>query len=130
MLKVKQKDFFDVSDGLWESAATIFLITIVCRWPKVTGTDRGSRELREIRGVGYWNMVIPGAVAYGVLVSVGLVVLVVFVVVFVRLERAPKRIKQDRPSMPVGWAIAPEASAASPVKLVRPRAASSRPDGS
>jgi hypothetical protein len=33
-------------------------------------------------------MVIPNAVAYGVLVSVGVVVLVAFLVVFMRLERA------------------------------------------
>jgi len=47
-------------------------------------------------------MVIPNAVAYGVLVSVGVVVLVAFVVVFMRLERAQKRIEEDRPPMPVG----------------------------
>ena len=48
-------------------------------------------------------MVIPNAVAYGVLVSVGLVVLVAFLVIFMRLERAQKRIEEDRPPMPVGW---------------------------
>ena len=66
-------------------------------------------------------MVIPGAVAYGVLLFVGLVILVVFVFVFTRLERAPKRIDEDRPPTPVGWPTAPEASAASPVRrLERP----------
>jgi hypothetical protein len=59
---------------------------------------------------------IPNAVAYGVLVSVGLLILLAFVVVFMRLERAPKRIKGDRPSTPVGWPTASEASVASPVK--------------
>jgi len=68
-------------------------------------------------------MVIPNAVAYGVLVSVGVVVLVAFVVVFMRLERAQKRIEEDRPPMPVGWpTITPAASATSPVKPVGLRA--------
>ena len=68
-------------------------------------------------------MVIPNAVAYGVLVSVGVVVLVAFVVVFMRLERAQKRIEEDRPPMPVGWpTITPAVSATSPVKPVRLRA--------
>jgi hypothetical protein len=59
-------------------------------------------------------MVIPSAVAYGVLLSVGLVVLVAFLVVFMRLERAPKRIEEDRPPMPLGWPTIPhEAFAAS-----------------
>jgi len=75
-------------------------------------------------------VVIPGAVACGVLVFVGLVILAAFVVVFTRLERAPKRIQADRPPAPVGWPIVPEASAASPVRPVRSPAASSRPDGS
>ncbi len=64
-------------------------------------------------------MVIPSAVAYGVLTSVGLVILLAFVVVFMRLERAPKRLEEDRPPTPLGWAIAPETSAASPVTPVR-----------
>jgi len=68
-------------------------------------------------------MVIPNAVAYGVLASVGLVILLAFVVVFMRLERAPKRIKEDRPPMPLGWpTITPAASAPSPVKPVGLRA--------
>ncbi len=68
-------------------------------------------------------MVIPSAVAYGVLASVGLVILLAFVVIFMRLERAPKRIKEDRPPMPLGWPTIPsEASAASPVKPVGLRA--------
>ncbi len=68
-------------------------------------------------------MVIPNAVAYGVLVSVGLLILLAFVVVFMRLERAPKRIEEDRPPMPLGWpTITPAASAASPVKPVGLRA--------
>jgi hypothetical protein len=75
-------------------------------------------------------MVITGAVAYGVLVSVGLVLFVVFVVGFMRLERAPTRVEQDRASIPVGWAIAPEASAASPVTLARSGGGSSHPDRS
>jgi hypothetical protein len=65
-------------------------------------------------------MVIPSAVAYGVLVSVGLVVLVVFLVVFMRLERAPKRIEEDRPPTPVGWAIAREAAAPSAPSVASP----------
>jgi hypothetical protein len=68
-------------------------------------------------------MVIPNAVAYGVLASVGLLILLAFVVVFMRLERAPKRIEEDRPPMPVGWpTITPAVSATSPVKPVRLRA--------
>ncbi len=68
-------------------------------------------------------MVIPNAAAYGVLASVGLLILLVFVVVFMRLERAPKRLEEDRPPMPVGWpTITPAASATSPVKPVRLRA--------
>jgi hypothetical protein len=65
-------------------------------------------------------MVIPNAVAYGVLVSVGVVVLVVFLVVFMRLERVPKRIEKDRPPAPVGWAIAPEAAAPSAASVASP----------
>ena len=66
-------------------------------------------------------MVLPTAVAYGVLLSVGLVVLVVFLVVFMRLERAPKRIEEDRPPMPLGWPTIPhQASAASAPPAVRP----------
>ncbi len=76
-------------------------------------------------------MVIPNAVAYGVLASVGLLILLAFVVVFMRLERAQKRIEEDRPPMPLGWpTISSEASATSPVKPGRSRTASSRPDGS
>jgi len=68
-------------------------------------------------------MVIPNAAAYGVLASVGLLILLVFVVVFMRLERAPKRLEEDRPPMPVGWpTITPAVSATSPVKPVRLRA--------
>ena len=68
-------------------------------------------------------MVIPNAAAYGVLVSVGLLILLAFVVVFMRLERTPKRLEEDRPPMPVGWpTITPAASATSPVKPVGLRA--------
>ena len=66
-------------------------------------------------------MVIPNAVAYGVLVSVGVVILVVSLVVFMRLERAPKRIEEDRPPMPLGWPTIPPASPATPAaSVVRP----------
>lgn len=64
-------------------------------------------------------MVIPNAVAYGVLASVGLVVLVAFVVIFMRLGRAPKRIEEDRPR-PVGWAIAREAAGPSAASVASP----------
>ena len=68
-------------------------------------------------------MVIPNAVAYGVLASVGLLILLAFLVVFMRLERTPKRLVEDRPPMPVGWpTIPPTVSAPSPVKPVRLRA--------
>jgi len=65
-------------------------------------------------------MVIPNVAAYGVLVSVGLLILLAFVVVFMRLGRPPKRIEEkDRPPMPLGWPTIPsEASATSPVKPV------------
>jgi hypothetical protein len=68
-------------------------------------------------------MVIPNAVAYGVLVSVGLLILLAFFVVFMRVEGAPKRIKENRPPMPLGWPTStPAASATSPVKPVGLRA--------
>ena len=44
-------------------------------------------------------MVIPGEVVYGALVSVGLLILLVFVVFFMRLERGPKR-QRPRSSKP------------------------------
>lgn len=78
-------------------------------------------------------MVIPGAVAYGVLLFVGLSVLVAFVVVFTRLERAPKRIEADHPPTPVAWPISPAAAAPSAPSAVRPvglRAVLPRADGS
>jgi len=65
-------------------------------------------------------MVIPGAVAYGILVSVGVVVLMVFVAVFMRLERAQKRIDEDRPPMPVGWPISTADAAPSAPPVIRP----------
>lgn len=65
-------------------------------------------------------MVIPNAVAYGVLVSVGVVVLVAFVVVFMRLERAQQRLEEDRPPMPVGWPISTAAATPSAPPGVRP----------
>jgi hypothetical protein len=68
-------------------------------------------------------MVISNAAAYGVLVSVGLLILLAFVVVFTRLGRPPKRIEENRRPMPLGWPTIPsEASAASPVKPVGLRA--------
>jgi hypothetical protein len=73
-------------------------------------------------------MVISTAVAYGVLFSVGLLVLAAFAFVFWRLERAPERTEEDRPPPPLGWPISPEASAA--LRPVRRRAAASRPDRS
>jgi hypothetical protein len=75
-------------------------------------------------------MVIPSAVAYGVLASVGLLVLVAFIVVFMRLDRAPERIEDDRPPMPLGWAIPPGAAVPSGVKPAGLPAAASRTDGS
>jgi hypothetical protein len=70
-------------------------------------------------------MVIPNAVAYGVLASVGLLILVAFVVVFMRLERAPKRIEEmDRPPTPLGWAIPPGAVLPAGVRPVTARAGS------
>lgn len=65
-------------------------------------------------------MVIPSAVALVVLVSVGVVVLVAFVVVFMRLEHAQKRIEEDRPPMPVGWPISTADAAPSAPPVVRP----------
>jgi hypothetical protein len=76
-------------------------------------------------------MVLPSAMAYEVLVPVGLLILVAFAIVFIfiRLERARKRIAENHPSTPVGWPTRARASAASPVGPDTPRAASSRPDG-
>jgi hypothetical protein len=74
-------------------------------------------------------MIIPSAVAYGVLASVGLLVLVAFVFVFMRLERAPKPTEEkDRPPTPLGWALPPGAAVPSGVKPAKLRAAASRPD--
>jgi hypothetical protein len=77
-------------------------------------------------------MVLPNAVAYGVLVSVGAVVLVAFLVVFMRLDRAPERLEEDRPPMPVGWPISTAQAAPAAPAVVRPaglRAVEPRPDG-
>jgi hypothetical protein len=66
-------------------------------------------------------MVIPAAVAYGVLGLVSLLVLVAFAVVFTRLERAPKPFGEERPPMPLGWPTIPPASpATSAPSVVRP----------
>ena len=73
-------------------------------------------------------MVIPSGVGLGVLVSVGLLVLVAFIIVFMRLQRAPKPIEENRPPPPLGWPISPEASAA--LKPPRSSAAASLPDRS
>jgi hypothetical protein len=73
-------------------------------------------------------MAIPGAVGLGALVSVGVLVLVVFVVVFMRLERTPKPFEENRPPPPLGWPISPEASAA--LRPHRSSAAASLPDRS
>ena len=70
-------------------------------------------------------MVIPNAVTYGVLASIGLLVLVAFVVAFMRLERALKRSR--RIGLRRRWVISPAAAAPSPVRPVVPRVASSRP---
>jgi hypothetical protein len=73
-------------------------------------------------------MAIPNALAYGALATVGFLILLAFVVVFWRLERAPRRTEEDRPPPPIAWPISPEASAA--LRPGRRRAAASRPDGS
>ena len=65
-------------------------------------------------------MVIPTAVAYGVLAFVGLVVLVAFVVVFTRLERAQQRLEEDWPPMPVGWPVSTADAPPSAPPMVRP----------
>ena len=79
-------------------------------------------------------MVIPSAVASGVLLSIGLVVLVVFLVVFMLLARAPKPVEEDRPPMPLGWPTIPPAGAGPSAPSVgRPvglRALWRRPDAS
>jgi hypothetical protein len=75
-------------------------------------------------------MVIPAAVAYGVLGFVGLLVLVAFAVVFTRLEHPPIPFGEERQPMPLGWAIPPGAAVPSGVKPAKLRAASSRPAGS
>jgi hypothetical protein len=69
---------------------------------------------------------VPSEVVFGVLASVGVLILVAFVVVFMRLERAPKRIEEDRSPTPVGWPISPAAAAPSPARPIT----SARPDGS
>lgn len=66
-------------------------------------------------------MVIPSGVGLGVLVSVGLLVLVAFVIVFMRLVRAPKPFGEERPPMPLGWPTIPgEASATSAPPVAKP----------
>lgn len=69
-------------------------------------------------------MVIPVAVAYGVLFSIGLLVVAAFALVFWWRERVPTPFVKDRPP-PIAWPISPEASATH--RPVRPRAAASRP---
>jgi len=73
-------------------------------------------------------MVIPSAVAYGVLFSVALLVLAACAFVFWWRERVPKHTDKHRPPPPIAWPISPEASAA--LTPVKPRAAASRPDRS
>ena len=67
-------------------------------------------------------MVIPTPAAIGILAAVGLVMLVIFVIVFMRLERAStlKPIRQqDRPRAPIGWPIPPAAVEPSAPSVVR-----------
>jgi hypothetical protein len=73
-------------------------------------------------------MAITNALAYGALATVGFLILLAFVLVFWRLERAPKPTEKDRPPPPIGWPVSPEASAA--LRSGRSRAATSRPDRS
>jgi hypothetical protein len=73
-------------------------------------------------------MAITNALAYGALATVGFLILLAFVFVFWRLERAPRHTEEDRPPLPLGWPVSPEASAA--LRPVRRRAAASRPDRS
>ena len=73
-------------------------------------------------------MVISSAVAYGVLFSIGLLVLAAFALVFWRLERAPEHTEEHRPPPPIAWPISPEASAAlRPLAPGRPRRAQTAP---
>jgi hypothetical protein len=71
-------------------------------------------------------MVISTPVAYAILAAVGLLALVGFVIVFMRLGREPKPLgSRRRAPSPVGWPIAP----ATPpnAEPVEPHAASPRP---
>jgi hypothetical protein len=52
------------------------------------------------------------SVAYGVLFSIGLLVLAGFALVFWWRERAPEHTEEERLPPPLGWPISPEASAA------------------
>ena len=75
-------------------------------------------------------MYLSGAVGLGILVSVGVLVLVVFVVVFMRLERAPKPLEENRPPTPLGWAIPPGSAVPSGVRPATSSVAAARSDGS
>jgi hypothetical protein len=70
-------------------------------------------------------MVISTPVAYAVLAAVGLLALVGFVIVFMRLGREPKPLGSSRAPSPVGWPIQP--GAPSKAEPIEPRVASPRP---
>ena len=71
-------------------------------------------------------VVSSSGLAYAVLATVGFLILLASVLVFWRLERAPEPTEEDRPPLPLGWPISPEASAV--LRPGRRRAAASRPD--
>jgi len=78
-------------------------------------------------------MAIPTPAAIGILAAVGLVMLVIFVIVFIRLERAStlKPIRQqDRPRAPIGWPIPPRPGEPSAPSVATSAARGQRPGGS
>ncbi len=56
-------------------------------------------------------MILALPVAYGILFVVALLVLVGFVIIFTRLEKAVDPLKRRREPMPVAWPISPQAKA-------------------
>jgi len=56
-------------------------------------------------------MTIAPQVAYGILFGVGLLALVGFVIMFVRLGRASDRSQWPRPPMPLAWPVSAQGPA-------------------
>lgn len=67
-------------------------------------------------------MVISAPVAYGILFAVGLLALVGFVIMFIRLGQATDQPKGKRPPMPLGWPISAQEPGSAPSATDEPPA--------